>query len=288
MATKLKLVHKAFVQACSRELTRYGITHPWLAARATREGEARKWAWCATDGRIGVMRALPSEEAEALEANLGELGADWVAMASRGADIQLVVERETIESGALAIRFAGSAAQPRIEETRKDGGLVERRMVEATPPDLPSILGDEVRAARRGESAWIDVDADAMVRALEALLAGVKDRKGESGPTRKMVRLWFRIDAEAVNSGAAKWMIDGSYPILVEAGHESLRGSAAVVMPMGKSKEEEEERKEAIRKGRKAIEKAARGASVGVIVSPASNVDAEERVAMAKEGGVNA
>jgi len=48
---------------------------------------------------------------------------------------------------------------------------------------------------------------------------------------------------------------------------------------MGKSKAEEEERKEAIRKGKRAIERAAaRGASV----------DAEERVAMAKEGGMNA
>ncbi|HOK20341.1 MAG TPA: hypothetical protein PK188_07615, partial [Thermosynergistes sp.] len=72
----VKLVHKAFVQACGKELTRYGITHPWLAARDGKDGkdgkagEAREWAWCATDGKIGVMRALPSHDAEALEADL--------------------------------------------------------------------------------------------------------------------------------------------------------------------------------------------------------------------------
>jgi len=280
----VKLVHKAFVQACSKELTawRYGITHPWLAARDGKDGkagEAREWAWCATDGKIGVMRALPSEDAEALEADLAALPEGWMEVNAKGVEPKLVVERETIETGALAIRFAGTAGQPRIMETRKDGGLVERRMVEATPPDLPSIIRGEERAARQGESAWIDVDADAMVRALEALLAGVKDLKGDKGPTRKMVRMWFRIDAEAVNSGAAKFMIDGSCPILVETTHETLRGSAAVVMPMGKGEAEEKERKEAIRKGKRAIEKAAaRGASV----------DAEERVAMAKEGGMNA
>ena len=290
----MKTVHKAFVLACSKELTRYGITHPWLAARdrgADSAADVRDWFWCATDGRLGVLRRLPSEDAERLENNLRELGGDWVAMNAKGVDAKLVVERETVED-AVGLEFAGTVAQPRVKEFRKDGSVLERRMIEVTPPDLPSIVRDEERVAREGGSAWIDVDADAMVRALEALLAGVRDQKGDRGPTRKMVRLWFRVDAEAVNNGAAKWMIDGSFPILVEATHESLKGSAAVVMPMGRTKAEEEERKEAIRKGKRAIEKVAkagRAASPSPSISDAvDSVDAEEGAAIAREGGANA
>lgn len=208
-----------------------------------------RWCFCATNGRAAVMRPVPV--ADHATEHLPE--AAKIAIPTEcfkeGEPVEIVENEKAGKAGSYVVRS-------------KSG--TERRCPEVCPPDLDGLMRD--RSYVSNDRMRIMVDAKVLIGVLEAMLS---DITAKSSVDESYVMLSF---ARMKRAGDTETYIDGASPMLLERKIPFQGGiERALVMPVSG----EEPAK-------------ARGASVSTSASTSASVDAEERVALAREGGANA
>lgn len=248
----MKVPQKAFLKVCPKasEASRYSILTPWLAKV---EG---RWCWCATDGRAATM--VPADGAE-------DAGLDSFP---RGAIV--AVPRETVEDGE-DVRIVrkkketdGKVAVAGRYWVENMAGTTERRCPEVTPPDLDGMM----RGLSRDRMS-VTVDAKVLLELVASLLHDVKGK--DMGTVKSYIELSFA----RMQDGEGK--IDDREPIIVKRDLGNGMGEArGLLMPVSS---------DAPQAKAKARTKEDRVANPSPSIPDA---DAEECVAIAREGGANA
>ena len=261
----MKAPHKSIMECVAKDASRYAVNGTFVSEVTFGDGKPRL-AWCATDGRMLACEALA--EAQAQEVRDDPKGYDRTLF-----DVTDLAREPVFQvEGNKMIGMSGAAFPLR----------------ENTPPDVGFIMRDVMRAKR----CTVEVDVDMLSKALAVAVAetrkGAKEERGKILP--RAVVLSFQVHDDVVSGCDPEDVIVEASPILVRP-LDPARAErfAAVVMPIGKSRDEDkdaEKRGKARDRSRKAMEKRAEEAEAKIVILEAKLAEALSAAQSDKEAKV--